>query len=141
MEEIYKKKTEGTRIITKYEEGEKPSKYFSNHEKRRSIQRRRSIQSQITKLIVNNQEITHQNKIQNELLFFHETLFRNTSTNTSEDCERFLNKVSVPKLNYEDARICEVKLSELELLKGLKSMQNNKSSGNDGLIKEFCETF
>ena len=135
MEEIYKKKTEGTRIITKYEEGEKPSKYFSNHEKRRSIQ------SQITKLIVNNQEITHQNKIQNELLFFHETLFRNTSTNTSEDCERFLDKVSVPKLNYEDARICEVKLSELELLKGLKSMQNNKSSGNDGLIKEFCETF
>ena len=85
MEEIYKKKTEGTRIITKYEEGEKPSKYFSNHEKLRSMQ------SQITKLIVNNQEIMHQNKIQNELLFLYETLFRNTSTNTSEDCERFLN--------------------------------------------------
>ena len=30
-------------------------------------------------------------KYQNELLYFYETLFRNTSVNTFEDCERFLN--------------------------------------------------
>ena len=64
----------------------------------------------------------HQNKIQNELLFFYETLFKNTSSNTSEDYESFLNEVSVPKLNYEDAMICEGDLNELELLKALKSM-------------------
>ena len=63
------------------------------------------------------------------------------SASTFEDCERFLNEVSVPKLNYEDARICEGDLNELELLKALKSMQNNKSPGNDGLTKEFYETF
>ena len=118
-----------------YEEGEKSSKFFLNLEKRRGIQ------GQIRKLIVNNQEITHQNKIQNELLFFYETLFRNTSANTSEDCESFLNEVFVPKLNYEDARICEGDLNELELLKALKSMQTNKSPGNDGLTKEFYERF
>ena len=73
-------------------------------------------------------------------MFFYETLFRNTSANTS-DCERFLNEVSVPKLNYEDTRICECDVNELELLKALKSMQNNKSPGNDGLTKEFYETF
>ena len=117
-----------------YEKGEKLSKFFLNLEKRRGIQ------GQIRKLIVNNQEITHQNKIQNELLFFYETLFRNTSANTSEDCQSFLNEVFVPKLNYEDARICEGDLNELELLKALKSMQNKKSPGNDGLIKEFYET-
>ena len=134
IEEIYGTKAEGARIRSKcswYEEGKKSSKFFLNLEKRRGIQ------GQIRKPIVNNQEITHQNKIQNELLFFYETLFRNTSANTSEDCQSFLNEVFVPKLNYEDARICEGDLNELELLKALKSMQNNKSPGNDGLTKEF----
>ena len=50
------KKAEGTRIKSKclwYERGEKSSKFFLNLEKRRDIQ------SQIRKLIVNNQEIMH----------------------------------------------------------------------------------
>ena len=105
------------------------------------MEKRKGIQGQIKKLIVKNQKITDQNKIQNELLFFYETLFRNTSANTSEDCKSFLNEVFVPKLNYEDVRICEGDLNELELLKALKSMQNNKSPGNDGLTKEFDEKF
>ena len=90
-----------------YEERKKSSKFFLNMEKRRGIQ------GQIRRLKVNNQIITDQNKIQNELLFFYETLFRNTSENTSEDCKSFLNEVFVPKLNYEDARICEGDLNEL----------------------------
>ena len=57
------------------------------------------------------------------------------------DKKRLKKEVFVPKLNYEDARICEGDLNELELLKALKSMQNNKSPGNDGLTKEFYETF
>ena len=74
-----------------YSQGEKSLKFFLNLEKRRGIP------GQIRKLIVNNQEIMHQNKIQNELLFFCEIVFRNMSAKTSEDCERFLNKRSVPK--------------------------------------------
>ena len=119
----------------RYKEGENSSKFFLNLEKRKGIQ------DQIRKLIVNNQEITDQNNVQNELLFFYETLFRNTSANTSEDCESFLNEVFVPRLSYEGARICEGDLNERELLKALKSMQNNKSPGNDGLTKEFYEMF
>ena len=110
IEEIYEKKAEGARIRSKclwHEEGEKSSKKNLNLEKRRGIQ------GQVKKLIANNQEITDQNKIQNELLFFYETLFGNTSANTSEDCENFLNEVFVPKLNYEDARICEGDLNGL----------------------------
>ena len=42
-----------------HDESEKSSKFFLNLEKRRGIP------GQIRKLIVNNQEITHQNKIQN----------------------------------------------------------------------------
>ena len=103
IEEIYGTKAEGARIRSKcswYEEGKKSSKFFLNLEKRRGIQ------GQIRKLIVNNQETTHQNNIQNELLFFYETLLRNTSANFSENCESFLNKVFVPKLNYDNNRIC-----------------------------------
>ena len=65
IEEIYERKAEGARIRSKclwYEEGENSSNFFLNLEKR--------IQGQISKLIVNNQEITDQKKIQNELLFF-----------------------------------------------------------------------
>ena len=63
------------------------------------------------------------------------------STNTSEVCDSFLNEVSVLELNYEDARICKSDLNELELLKAQKSMQNNKSPGNEELTKEFYEMF
>ena len=59
------------------------------------------------------------------------------SASTSKDCKSSLNKVYVPKSNYEDARICEGDLNVLKLLKVLKSMENNKSPGNDGLWKEF----
>ena len=138
IEEIYEKKAEGTEIRSKcllYEEGEKSSEFFLNLEKRRGIQ------GQIRKLIVNNEEITHQNKIRNELLIFYEMFFRNTSANTSENCNSFLNEVFVPKLNYKDARICEGVLNELELLKALKSMKTNKSPGNDRLTKESYEKF
>ena len=119
IEEIYEKKAEGTRTRSKclcYEEGDKSSKFFLNVEKSRGIQ------DMIRKLIVNSQEITDENKIQNELLFFYETLFRNKSANTSEDCQSFLNEVFVPKLNYENAITCEGNLIELELLKALKSI-------------------
>ena len=68
-------------------------------------------------------------------------LFSNTSANTSYYCKRFLNEVFVSKLIYENARICEGDLNELELFKALTAMQNNKSPGNDGLAKEFYETF
>ena len=52
-----------------------------------------------------------------------------------------MNQVSVPKLNYEDTRICEGDVNELELLKALKSMQNNKSPRNDSLTNKFYKMF
>ena len=74
-------------------------------------------------------------------MLFYKSLFINTSANTSEDRKHFLNDVSVTKLNCEDGRICEGDLDEIELLKALKSMQNKKFPGKDGLTKEFHETF
>ena len=58
-----------------------------------------------------------------------------------KNCESFLNEVSVSKLNYEDSKTCESDFNELELLKALKSMQNNKSLGNGRINKTFYKTF
>ena len=54
------------------------------------------------------------------------------STDSSKDLERFLFHVSVPELNYEDAKIREGDLDQLELLKARMSVQNNKYPGNEG---------
>ena len=84
------KKAESTRVRSEclqYEEGEK-SKFFLNLEKRRGIQGQHQEDSEWT-------------------LVFLWKYNRNMSANTSEDWKHFLNQVSVPKLNYEDTRICE----------------------------------
>ena len=54
---------------------------------------------------------------------------------------QFLNLVSIPQLTDDQSKDCEFILSENDLPLVLKSMPNNKSSGNDGLTKEFYEVF
>ena len=49
--------------------------------------------------------------------------------------------MSLPKFDNQKAFSCEGPITETELLNALKSMNNDKSPGNDGLTKEFCETF
>ena len=58
-----------------------------------------------------------------------------------DNVESLLNALSLPKLKIEVANICGGNLSESELFDALTSMQNNKSPGNDGITKEFYETF
>ena len=71
IEDIYEKFVEGAKVRSKciwYEEGEKSTKFFLNLEKKRALQ------GQIRKLIIGNQEITDQNKLQNELQLFYRNL-------------------------------------------------------------------
>ena len=44
-------------------------------------------------------------------------------------------------LKPEEKKVCDEKISEQEVILGMKSFSNNKSPGNDGLTKEFHETF
>ena len=48
--------------------------------------------------------------------------------------------MSLPKLNENQTLKCEGAIAECEILKALTSMDNDKSSGNDG-IKEFYIKF
>ena len=137
LENIYEHIAEGIRIRSKcqwYEEGEKSTKFFLNLEKHRGTQ------GQIRKILVNGLEITDSGKIQSELKLFYEKLFQNNSVNLSEQ-DMFLRNISLPTLDPQQQYLCETDISEKELYNALKTMQNNKSPGNDGLTKEFYEAF
>ena len=99
------------------------------------------MQSQICKIIVNDQEITDPNIILNEIRNFYESLFKKGDSKRPSQINDFLDKVQLPKLNITEINECDDELSEKELYISLMSMQNNKSPGNDGLTKEFFVTF
>ena len=72
---------------------------------------------------------------------FYEQLFKKTICNANSKIVSFLGNISLPVINNDFFNLCENDLTEDELLISLKSMQNNKTPGNDGLTKEFYETF
>ena len=66
---------------------------------------------------------------------FYEQLFKKTVYNTNFKIVSFLGNISLPVINNDFLSLCENDLTEDELLISLKSMQNNKTPGNDGLTK------
>ena len=68
-------------------------------------------------------------------------VFKKREEKTTVEIKVFLNVIDVPKLSEDQVKLCEEDLTEKDLYKSLRSMQNDKSPGNDGLTKEFYETF
>ena len=54
---------------------------------------------------------------------------------------QFLVNISLPVINNDFFNLYENDPNTGELLISLKCMQHNKTTGNDGLTKEFYETF
>ena len=67
----------------------------------------------------------------------------------TDEIEAYLANIPLPKITNEQTLSCEGIISEYEVFKSLsvktfkslKSMENNKSPGNDGLSIEFYECF
>ena len=55
--------------------------------------------------------------------------------------EQFFSNIDIPKLSKNQAKLCEENLIEKDFYNSLKSMQSDKSPGNDGLTKEFMKRF
>ena len=53
----------------------------------------------------------------------------------------FLNDISIPSLSETQRQICVAELTEKDIYKSMVGFDNNKSPGNDGLTKEFYQTF
>ena len=68
-------------------------------------------------------------------------MFSRKVHNQTDKIEAYLGLKSLPKFTNEQTLSCEGIISEDEVFKSLKSMENNESHGNDGLSKEFYECF
>ena len=86
-------------------------------------------------------EIIDQTHILEYIREFHKTLFKKCKQITVAEITNFLRHLNIPKLPEGKSKLCEEDLTEKDLYHSLKSMQNDKSPGNDGLTKEFYETF
>ena len=74
LDQFYKEKANGIRIRSKsdwYEYGEKYTKFFLNLEKTQAHQ------NKIRNILINQNKITDQKEVYNELFAFHNNLFKN----------------------------------------------------------------
>ena len=72
---------------------------------------------------------------------FFENLFKSKLSKTKHAYTEFLRDISVSTLIQEKKNVCNEEVSEQEVILAMKSFSNNKSPGNDGLTKDFDETF
>ena len=107
------------------------------------MEKHRSIQSQKISVIINQDEITDQEEINKQIFSFYQSLFSRKVQFHTDRIEVYLENINIPlpTLINEQTLRCEGIISEDEVFKSLKSMENNKSSRNDGLCKEFYECF
>ena len=138
LDPIYDHITEGIRIRSKcewYEHSEKSTKFFLNLEKQRGAQ------NAIKKLTVDKKEIIDQTHILEYIRELYETLFKKHKQKTAAEIENVLRHLNIPKLLEDKSKLCEEDLTKKDLYNSLKSMQNDKCPGTDGLTKEFYDTF
>ena len=136
LEEIYKVESEGAKVRSRtkwFEEGERNTTYFYNLEKVNQAKKN------IRKLVINENEITMQTEILNELHTFYKNLY--TEQPTTDDSHGFFTAENIPKLDNIEQQICEGMITENECSEVLKTFKGNKSPGNDGLPIEFYTVF
>ena len=139
LHNIVEEQKEGAKIRSRarwVEEGEKPTKYFYNLEKKNSSNNTiKELKTQNGDYVTSNKEILA------EQYKFYDKLYE--SDNISEDnIKTYLSKIdNINKLNEQEAKLLEGEITELECKDALKNMKTNKSPGSDGIPVEFYLTF
>ena len=72
---------------------------------------------------------------------YYSSLYERRSNKSECDCLSYRIKLNLPKLSEDQQNLCDGKLTRRECWEALLSMGSNKSSGNDGLTKEFYICF
>jgi hypothetical protein len=121
-------------------EGERNSKFFFNLERRNYINK--SIQTLVTD---SGHTVSKFTDVLNEQSKFYSSLYSNKETEDNLNVHLvdnfFPDDAEIPKLNENEKESCEGMISEEECVKAIKSMQNGKSPGTDGLPVEFYKIF
>ena len=98
-------------------------------------------QNTIEKLVVDDKEITDLTHILIHIGILSSTFQKKQEHKTAIEIEMFFINVDIPKLFENHTKLCKEDLTEKDSYNSMKSMQNNKSLGNDELRKEFDEAF
>ena len=104
--------------------------FFKNSKVKYSIQAR--------KLMVKEKEMNDPKEISNNIKVFCETFLKQNSSKTNVEKQEFLSSLDTNTLTNQQSDLCE---NEIRKTDSMKSMKNDKTPGNDGLTKEFYETF
>ena len=121
-----------------YEEGEKNSKYFLNLEKRNHNNKTlNQLETESGIILSDPEEILNQQKL------FYNKLYKSTLTEEEilEELEMFVENLDIPKIPIEEHERQKLAVNDNELLIALKSLQNGKSPGIDGIPNEFYKVF
>ena len=129
LENVYDKKAEGAKILSKcewYQHGEKPTKVFLNVEKQKAIN------ATVRHLIDDDKDINRE-----DINACISKFYKKNVSKADSERESFLNCIALPNLNCKSFDIYENEITEKDLIIALKSMPNGKSPGHDGLTKEY----
>ena len=118
--------------VQSYEEGEKPSKYFCNLEKRNAVNKI------ISCLDIKGEMVTDHKKILAAQKSYYQNLYTKCPHSQTY---KLLNTSNVRKLNDTQKEKCEGPILEEEVKVAIKFMKNNKTPGTDGLPCEFYKYF
>ena len=103
------------------------------------MEKKRSDAKTLHKLINNDKEFTSQKDILEEVKSFYENIY--AEQNVDKEKMKTMSKNITVKLTDEERISIEGNITEYECACALKSMNNNKSPGSDGITTEFYKIF
>ena len=139
FELIYEQKGKAAMFRSKcrwLENGERPTKYFFNLEKRNHNKKI------VTELITENESaIKDENLILDKIESFFKDLYTSNISFSETKYNGFIENLNMPRLSEDDREKCEGLLTYEECKKSLETFQNEKSPGEDGFTVEFYKCF
>ena len=138
LQTLYDVKGEAAKFRSKclwVEQGERPTKYFFNLEKRNYNKR------VISELEDENGKVVDENQILPEIEKYYRNLYSSKISATEDLLNQFTEGVELPRLSDEERETIEGLLSFEECKKVVESFKNDKSPGEDGFTSEFYLIF
>ena len=145
LKHIYEKKGEAAIFRSKVrwtQEGEKPTKYFFNIEKKNF---NKKVISEL-KTGSDGNIIIDEAEIMKEIHSFYAQLYKSemesdVNQDNLKDFEDFTNELFIPRLSNPERDAIEGKLTIEECKEALNTFNSGKSPGEDGFTVEFYNTF
>ena len=142
LESVERHKARGAILRSKCrwsEEGEKNSSYFLRLEKQNFCNKL------ISQLKVDDRLVNKPDEILKAEKHYYEELYSNRHCASQDTFEQhatlFTSANNIPKIPKEIKDICDLDVTQDEILNSLSSLKNNKSPGSDGLVAEFYKFF